>query len=347
MPLPPHPSLTLPPLVLRWLWLAPLGLILMWAAYGAVSSAAIAVVQPERGPAIEAVYATGNVEPSVMLPIAARTTTRLISLQADEGDVVRRGEVLARLEDDDLHQSLMAAKAREENMRQMYSRNIKLVETGAVASQEFEASQAEWKAAIAETKRIQALVNFLTLVAPADGKVIRRDGEIGQLIPLNTAVFWLSTEAPLRISAEVDEEDIARVKVGQKVFIRADAFAEETFEGRVQQITPKGDTTARSYRVRVGLPRQTKLMIGMTAETNIVLREEKNALLIPSTALDGSDVWRVIERRLKKTSVTIGARGPERIEILQGLSDDDWIVRTPTPELQDGARVHVDKSANP
>ena len=114
----------------------------------------------------------------------------------------------------------------------------------------------------------------MTLVAPADGLITRRDGEVGEYVPVGQPIFYLSCCAPLRISVEVDEEDIPRVVIGQKVLIQNDAFLGQVFEGKVSAITPRGDSTARSYRVRVTFnDDHHPMMIGMTAETNIILRE--------------------------------------------------------------------------
>ena len=133
--------------------------------------------------------------------------------------------------------------------------------------------QADWEKAKALRERAEAEAHYLDLVAPAAGTIIRRDGEIGQIIAADKPLLWMSCCAPLRVSAEVDEEDIAQVRPGQEVLIRADAFPGQIFHGTVQAITPKGDPVARTYRVRVSLPKDTPLMIGMTAETNIVLRK--------------------------------------------------------------------------
>lgn len=89
----------------------------------------------------------------------------------------------------------------------------------------------------------------------------------------------------LRVSAEVDEEDIVLVRVGQKVLIRSDAFPNQIFYGRVKSITPKGDPIARSYRVRINFSENNPLLIGMTAETNIIVHEKKNALLLPVSSI--------------------------------------------------------------
>jgi RND family efflux transporter MFP subunit len=143
----------------------------------------------------------------------------------------------------------------------------------------------------------------------------------------------------LRISAEVDEEDIAQVRPGQEVLIRSDAHPSRIFHGKVQAITPKGDPVARSYRVRISLPADTPLMIGMTTETNIVLRQGEHALLLPAGAVQQGKVWRVENGRLHPNNVTVGAKGATEIEILEGVGDGDWIVTAPSPSLQAGQHV--------
>ncbi|MGH8567211.1 MAG: efflux RND transporter periplasmic adaptor subunit, partial [Gammaproteobacteria bacterium] len=152
--------------------------------------------------------------------------------------------------------------------------------------------------------------------------------------------FFLSdARAPPRITAEVDEEDVALVQSDQKVLIKADAFPERVFEGRVSEITPKGDPVARSYRVRIRIPADTPLMMGMTAETNIIVAERHNALLVPSTAQSGSSLWLVRDSHLIEQPVKIGAKGPDRIEVLSGLTDHDQVVVQPWGSLKPGDKV--------
>ena len=178
-------------------------------------------------------------------------------------------------------------------------------------------------------------------MAPAGGTVIRRDGEIGQLIGANQTVFWLYSNAPLRISAEVDEEDIAQVRAGQQVLIRSDALPGQTFHGQVQAVTPKGDPVARSYRVRISLTADTPLMIGMTTENNIVLRQSDDALLVPAGSVQQDTVWRVEDGRVSPQKVKIGAKGATEVEILDGVGEGDWVVAGPSPRLTAGQQVHA------
>ncbi len=305
----------------------------------------IDTVSPRTGTAVEAVYATGTVEATVMLPIAPRVTARLMEMNADEGHDVKEGDIMARLEDSDLQKSLDELKAREVFLKKDYDRKAALVQSGYETRASLDKARADMDGNRAAIARIEAEASYTRLLAPADGRVIRRDGEIGQMIPANQTVFWISCCAPLRISAEVDEEDIARVKPGQKVLIRADAFPDGEFEGDVLSITPKGDPVARSYRVRVSLAPDTPLQIGMTAENNIIISEKKDVLLIPNSAVRDGHVFVVHGNTVRRIAVKTGIRGFDEAEVLEGVKADDRIVNNPGKDLQHGAQITIRERA--
>lgn len=329
----------------RWAALLILLCVTSAGIYWSLLPPAVAVIEPHRGPAIQAVYATGTVEPTVMIPIAPRTATRLAELRVDEGSAVKEGQVLARLENRDLQRAIAAAAAEEQYAKAELDRQGQLVARGVAALAAYDRARADWEKARALRERAEAEAGYLDLVAPADGRIIRRDGEIGQVIGPDKPIFWMSCCAPLRVSAEVDEEDIAQVRDGQEVLIRADAFPGQIFRGTVQSITPKGDPVARTYRVRVSLTSDTPLMIGMTAETNIVLRKADSALLVPAGAVQQDAVWRVADGKLEKRKVAVGAKDAREVEIMSGLGKNDRIVASPTPGLKAGDRVRPFEAA--
>ncbi len=302
---------------------------------------AVDVALPQRGPATTAVYATGTVEPTVMLPVAARVTARLTELLVDEGAQVEEGQLLAQLEDDDLRSTLLELRSRESLSRADYERNKALVSSGAVSTQVFDRSKSEWESARAAAALAKTQVNFTKLTANARGTIIKRDGEIGELIPANRAVFWISGQEPLRIAAEVDEEDISLVAVGQRVLIRADAFPTQVFEGKVAQITPKGDPVGRSYRVRIALLGETPLRIGMTAEANIVIAENERALLVPTAALDKKRILVLNGDRVSERAVVTGAQDITRTEIVSGLSEGEYVVLNPLEVKDTSGKVRA------
>lgn len=302
---------------------------------------ALKVVQPLRGPAIEAVYATGTVEPVIMVPIAAQSPARLVSLLSDEGQQVKKDQLLGQLEDEELQKSLSEAEANAELAQKNADRQSELVRRGAVSAQAMDQARTDLEAARARVAQIQANLEHMKLISPVDGTVIRRDGEIGELIPANQAVMWVAACCDMRISAEVDEEDIPAVRTQQEVVIQADAFPGQTFKGTVQSITPKGDPVSRSYRVRIALDAGTPLLSGMTAETNIVLRKADDALLVPASAVTDNAVWLVKDGHLQRQNVTVGAHTSVAAEIISGVSEGDSIIMDGSQKLRDGQAVHT------
>lgn len=305
----------------------------MWHLLGPVD---VEVARPISGPAVEAVYGPGTVEPVVMLPIGPKVIGRIARLAVDEGDKVKQGQVLAELDNRELAASVAEWESRVRFQEAQFRRANELFRTHTGTEAALDQARNDLATSVATLDRVRRQLAEMTLVAPADGQIIRRDGEIGQLLQPGATVFWMLCCDSLRVSAEIDEEDIDRVKPGQKVMIRADAFPNRVFEGVVSEITPKGDPVARTFRVRIRLPADSPLMIGMTADCNIILAERKNALLVPAAAVVDGKVWLVQNGKLKQQAVTLGVNGERMVEVKAGLTGDELVVTQPSGALRDG-----------
>jgi RND family efflux transporter MFP subunit len=310
-----------------------------WAAWRWFGPIPVEALLPVRGSAVRAVYATGTVEPTVMLPIAPRSAGRLMELNVVEGDQVRAGQTLARLEDADLKKSVDELEARARFANSQLDRAQTLLDRGLGTVLERDRARSEQQAAEATVARAKTLQGFMTLTAPAVGQILQRDGEIGQLIPANQPIFYFSCCAPLRIEAEVDEEDILLVQSGQRTLIRAPALPGRILEGQVAEITPKGNPATRGYRVWVRFAEEPPLRIGMTAELNIIVAEHPDALLVPTTAVSEGQVWLVRDGRLLRQPVQTGIGGEAKTEIVSGLSETDRVVVRPVAGWREGQRV--------
>ncbi|WP_295390454.1 efflux RND transporter periplasmic adaptor subunit [uncultured Thiodictyon sp.] len=327
----------------KWVWILVIGGAalaggLWWWRAGPL---AVAVVTPTRGPAVEAIYATGTVEPTVMLPIAPRQGAKLAEVKVDEGALVKKGQTLARLDDADLDNTVDELESRLRFARLNLQRKEDLSGRKMLAKADLDQARSDLEMAEAGLKRATALRGFMTLTAPADGLILRRDGEVGQFIPSGQTVFWFSCCAPLRVTAEVDEEDITRVRVGQPAVLHADALPGVVFDGTVSEITPKGDPIARSFRVRIRLTDPARLRVGMTVDANLIVTERADALLVPSGALTNGAVWVLADGRLHRQPVKTGVTGAVRTEVLEGLGPTAQIVATPTETLREGAAARA------
>ncbi len=310
-----------------------------WWRFG--SGPQIAAVAAVRGAAVEIVYATGGVEPVHWAKVASVIRDRIIEICDCEGRTVAKGDVLVRLDGRDVEAGLKELKAREDFLKREMSRVSELIIRGAATS------QAQERAAM-DLQTVQGLISVqtekiadYTIVAPMDGVVLRRDGEVGEIAEAGQILFRIGVPKPLQVVAEVNEEDIPRVALGETALFRTDAFPEQRLEGKVSDITPMGDVAAKTFRVKIALPDHTPLKPGMSVEANIITREKPNALLIPADALQGNIVFVVDGTRTRKRDVKVGIRGIRMVEILSGLADGERVASPSAADLKDGARVRI------
>jgi membrane fusion protein, multidrug efflux system len=302
----------------------------------------VETVTPSRGDAAEVVYATGVVEPRIWAKVTPLVRERIVELCNCEGKPVERGAILARLDDREAQAVLAELQARLrlateelERLTALAGRNVASEQALSEASSEV----AQLEALVAgQTARLESYV----LKAPMGGMVLRQDGEVGEIAEPGDVLSWVGQPQPLLVVAEVNEEDIPQVEVGQRALLRADAFPDRSLEAVVDSITPKGDPVTKTYRVRLALPETTPLLIGMTVEVNIVVRVEENALLLPTSAIDGNAVYVVDDSgSAHRRQLEIGIRGSSEVEILSGIGEDARVIAPFPEDLPDGAQVEA------
>jgi len=333
----------LPPMKIRKIIIGAAIVLLLAAAawYRFGSGPEVAAAAAKRGTAVEIVYATGGVEPVRWAKVASVVRDRIIEICDCEGKSVKKGDVLAVLDDRQARAGLKELKAREDFLQREMSRVSDLITRGAATTQAHERASMD-------LRQVQGLISVqtekiadYTIVAPMDGVVLRRDGEIGEIAEVNQILFRVGVPKPLQVVAEVNEEDIPRVQLGQTGLFRTDAFPERRLEGKVSEITPMGDIAAKTFRVKLALPDDTPLKPGMSVEANIVTREKPNALLIPADAVQGNAVFVLDGAHVRKRDVAIGIRGTREVEVLSGLSEGERVASPAATDLNDGARVRV------
>lgn len=303
----------------------------------------VTLVEARRGDAAEVVYATGVVEPVRWAKVTALTRKRIVDLCACEGDRVKAGEVLARLDDSQEQALLAELEARRKRLQADVQRIAGLVQRNISPQTQLEQTQTELREFEARIDLAKERINELVLRAPMDGVVLRRDGEIGEIAGAgaNDVLFWVGQPSPLRIVAEVNEEDIPRVKAGQRALLRSEGFPNRPLESTVAEITPKGDPQTKTFRVYLALPDETPLLIGMSVEANIVTREKSDVLLLPAEAILQNQVFTVVDGRLQRNKVETGLRGTRMIEVTGGVREGEHVVSPATTQMLEGQRVRA------
>jgi len=302
---------------------------------------AVSIAAATRGPALRAVYATGSVEPVNWARVGPSLRARITEVLVEEGQRVGEGQPMARLDSREAVHRVEEAEARARFAEEELARIRALVARDIAARASLDRAEAEARAVRAAADAARRRLDDYVVRAPADGLVLRRDAEVGEVVDTPAALFWIGEPRPLRVAAEVDEEDIAQVREGQEALLRADAFPGRVLTATVAQITPKGDATRKAFRVRLALPDDTPLLIGMTVEANIVLRRTEDAVLVPPAAVRDGRVFVVRQQVVERRTVELGIEGPRAVEVRHGLARGEAVVLDPPAGLADGQAVRL------
>lgn len=200
--------------------------------------------------------------------------------------------------------------------------------------------QREAAVAAAALEAAQSNLARQAIVSPIDGTVLDRPISQGTRVAVNDAILRLADVRPDRLvmRAAVDEEDVTRVTVGQKVIMTLYAFEGRPFVGKVKTIYAEADASRRTFEVDVAVDEPSdRFQPGMTGELAFVLEERAVAKILPAHALQSGVVYAVRDGRVRALNAKIGVRAVDRVEVLAGVGPDDRvIVSSVTPGMVDG-----------
>jgi len=290
-------------------------------------------ISPTIGKVVQAVYANGEVEPVYWSKISTQIPGKIDNIYVNEGESVKRNDPLAKLEDSVEHAKASELLSHLSYLEHELERYKMLVENDHTSKSKYESIKSEYETAKAQINTQNEIVNRMIIKSPIDGVVLKRNVEQGEMANSGDVIFWVGKLTPLRITANVDEEDIPLVQVGQHVLIKADAFPNENMEGEILEITPKGDPIDKNFRVRVSLLDDTPLMIGMTVEINIITKEQEGALLVPSESVVDGKVWILNGKEIVEKTVVIGITSEKYTQIIDGVITTDKILLNPIEYL--------------
>lgn len=301
----------------------------------------VVIAHARTGPAVELIYATGFVEADQPVSVAARLTAPVMRVLVDEGDRVRRGQPLLLLDDEDQRGLLAQAKARSRGSALTERRMIALFEQGWVTRASRDQAVAAADADRAAERTADAHVGQNVIRSGIDGVVLKRDVEPGELATPTRTLMLLGDPARIRITATVDERDVARVRAGQRALMSSDAWPGRILRGHVRSVTPGGDPSQRAFRLRVALDQAVSLPIGLTVEVNIIAGKAEHAVLVPSAAVVDDHVWVIEAGRARRKAVRTGLVDNRNTELLSGLATGATVVVNPPADLTEGERVGV------
>jgi membrane fusion protein (multidrug efflux system) len=309
------------------------------------------VVAPVRDAEFAAVVeALGTAKANEAVDITAKVSNRIVAIHFNEGQSVRKGDVLVQLDNDEARADLAIAEAALAESRSVVNRSRELAVTQALSEQQMEQLETTLRSNEARVAATRARLNELVIRAPFSGRVGLRNASVGGLVGPNTVITTLDDTSVIKLDFSVPETFLANIKAGMEIAATSAAYAGESFRGRVLSVDSRVDPVSRSVVVRALVPNsQGKLKPGMFMTVRLSQGGGKT-LMFPEQALvperDQQFVFAVREGKAYKIAIVVGRRRPGEVEVLEGLTVGDLVVTEGTQKVRDGMPVRITTSAD-
>jgi membrane fusion protein, multidrug efflux system len=303
--------------------------------------------QPLKRAEMLAVYSgTAPIEAHEEAEVVAKVGGEIRQIFVEEGDTVKTGQVLARLDGDRLRLELAQIDANLRKLERDYKRQLDLSEKGLVAKGTAENAKFDLDALRASYDSARLELSYTEIRAPIDGVVSARHIKIGNTIKPNDPTFRITDLDPLVAYVHIPEKEFRKLAPGQTADVVVDALSGERYVGTISRISPTVDPQTGTFRARVEVPDTTRrLKPGMFARVNIVYDRRPDTLQLPRTAILDADgeksVYIVADGKAQQREIRTGLTNGGWIEVVEGLQGDERVVVVGQAGLKSGTPVKV------
>src|SRR5262249_47209215 len=333
------------------------------------------------------VQASHGAEPAVLLTGSGYIVTRhkyvtigtkilgqIVEEPIEEGQHVKKGDVLARIDDRDyqaqLHQAIAmrdVAKANLNLLQAKANRARYLIRTRAISTEEFETEINAAEVALAQLKRDEAAVDYAkfnvnqcVILSPINGIVLKKYRELGDTINFGgliqagggaTDIAQLADTDDMRAEVDINEADIAKVGIGSPAVVALDSYPDKQFDAALVKVYPAADRQKGTVKIEVQIARPDLQIIKPEMSAKVSFLENQPAatqrprITVPKGAVRSEEgatyVWTVREGIVQRVDIVRGQETETGIEIKQGLNDGDVVVVSPQANLANGRKVSV------
>lgn len=304
---------------------------------------------------------TGSIQPERKADLRAEISAVVLQVLKDNGDVVRRGDVLVRLDQTSIRDNLQSAEANLRNATQALDqaeRNLQRLKTlrisGMTSLQALDdaevrrsAAQSELSASSARAVLARQQLERTVVRAPFDGVVSDRKVSAGDTASVGKELLKVVDPNSMRFAARVSADKISVVRVGQAVSFRINGYAGQEFRGRVTRVDPSANDVTRQVEVLISFDDAKQPRVsGLYAEGTIEASSVK-AITLPESVVvrsgDRASVWRLRANTLNRVDLALGARDPRtgNFEVRGGLADGDLILRSSSSSFKEGQSAEL------
>ena len=299
---------------------------------------------------------TGSIQPERRADLRAEVSAVVRQVLKENGDSVRKGELLVVLDDTAIRDSLTSAEeaaraagqAREsaerqlQRLRALQQQGMSSIQALDEADVRRNSAQSEWVAAKSRIVAARQQLERTEVRAPFDGVVSARKASAGDTVQIGKELIQVIDPASMRFEGSVAADQMEFLKRGQRVFFKVNGFSQRELVGRIRRIDAAANPVSRQVALLVDFEgHERPPIVGLYAEGRVET-QSRAALMLPDAALvregDRSSAWVLADGRLHKQAVALGGRDPRRGHwvIASGLTAGDAVVLNPGPALSEG-----------
>jgi RND family efflux transporter MFP subunit len=307
---------------------------------------------------------TGQVEAWRVMNVTPEVSGRIAEIYVHEGDRVRKGQLLAKLDTrprelqlEQARAALAVAKANLENARKEFERMEQLYKEGTITEQQFEKVQLALQAAEAQCQQAEANLHLAEyqlevsiMKAPFDGVITGKWYEVGDVVnPMmgmatrNPGVLTVADPSKVKVTVDLPSNEVGLVRKGQKAYIEVTYVPGKQFPGQVSWVNPGADPVSKSFSAEVICDNPDwEVRPGTFADVYIVLDERQNAVVVPlSAVVNDSIVFVARDTVAVLRHVRVGLKNDTHAEILQGIEPGELVIVEGNFGLSDGAPIRI------
>ena len=291
--------------------------------------------------------ATGTIRARRETALSFTSPGRVAAILVEEGQQIRRGELLARLDSTGIAAGASAARAEMVRAQAELARMKALAAKGWVTRPRVEAAEAAEAAARAQVAATSFDERFARIHAPAGGVVLRRHVEPNQTVAAGTPVLSIAeASGGYVLRVPLPDADLAGLQLGQGAAVTIPALGERPFAAAVSEIAARGDERTGTFEVELALPATAGLRSGLIAEARIRVPGRGSAVAVPTSALfqaraDEGFVY-VVDRGIARARVVqVGAVNDREVLVTGGLNAGERVIRTGVDRVRDGVAVSM------
>lgn len=309
----------------------------------------VQVMQPET--LNDLIHATGSLIPDEEVDLSFETSGKITDIYFKEGSSVKKGDLLAKVNDSPLQAELKKLEAQVPLAEDRLYRQKALLAKDAVSKETYEQVSTELEKLKADIELIKARIAQTELRAPFDGEIGLRLVSEGTYASPSTIVARLTKIIPLKVEFSTTQELASQITPGVMIRFALNNASRAMYQASVYAVESSIEMKTRSLKARAIYPNPGgHLKPGSAISIEINLKEIKNALTVPSEAIVaemGLDIaYRYHNNKAQRVEVVKGLRTASRVQVLQGLEQGDTVITTGVMQLRDGMAVTIDKILN-